>query len=100
MRISRLHCIGHVNRMDSKRKVSRVFNYNPQVSRLRGRPKTDGGTGYKQILIDTRVRSGKRRQETETTGRSALRRGRSALDCSAIEEEEEEEDLVLYSFYI
>jgi hypothetical protein len=34
-----LNWIGHVNRMNSKRKVSQVFNSNPQGSRLRGRPK-------------------------------------------------------------
>jgi len=39
LRISRLDWIGHVNGMDSKRKVSYVFNYNPQATRLRGRPK-------------------------------------------------------------
>ena len=44
VRVSRLNWIGHVNRMDSERKVSQVFNNNPQGSRLRGRPKTDGGT--------------------------------------------------------
>ena len=36
VRISRLSWISHVNRMDSKRKVSQVFNNNPQGSRLRG----------------------------------------------------------------
>ena len=30
VRISRLNLIGHVNRMYSKRKVSQVFNSNPQ----------------------------------------------------------------------
>jgi hypothetical protein len=39
VRVGRLNWIGHVNRMDSKRKVSQVFNNNPQGSRLRGRPK-------------------------------------------------------------
>jgi len=39
VRISRLNRIGHVNRMDSKRKVSTVFNSNPQRSRQRGRSK-------------------------------------------------------------
>jgi hypothetical protein len=39
VRISRLNWISHINRMDSKRKVSQVFNNNPQGSRLRGRPK-------------------------------------------------------------
>jgi hypothetical protein len=31
--------IGHVNRMDSTRKVSQIFNNNPQGRRVRGRPK-------------------------------------------------------------
>jgi hypothetical protein len=34
VRISTLNWIGHVNRMDSKRKVIQVFNNNPQGSRL------------------------------------------------------------------
>ena len=33
VRINRLNWIGHVNRMDSKRKVSEVFKSNPQGSR-------------------------------------------------------------------
>jgi hypothetical protein len=37
--ISRLHRIGHLNRMHSKRKVIQVCNSNPQGSRRRGRPK-------------------------------------------------------------
>jgi hypothetical protein len=37
--INRLKWIGYVNRMDTKRKVSQVFNNNPQGYRLRGRPK-------------------------------------------------------------
>jgi hypothetical protein len=36
VRISRFNWTGHVNRMDSKRKVSQVFNNNPQGSQLRG----------------------------------------------------------------
>jgi len=47
---------------------------------------------YKQILINAILQIGKRSKETELTGRSPLRRGRSALDCSVIEEEEEEEE--------
>jgi hypothetical protein len=37
--ISGLNWIGHVNRMDSKRKGSQVFNNNRRGSRLRGRLK-------------------------------------------------------------
>jgi hypothetical protein len=36
VRVSRLNWIGHVDTMDSKRKVSPVFYNNPQGSRLRG----------------------------------------------------------------
>ena len=32
--------------------MSRVFNNNPQGSRLTGRPKTDGESEYKYILIN------------------------------------------------
>ena len=51
----------------------------------------NGGTVYKRILISAKLQNGKRSQKTERTGRSALRGRRSALDCSAIEEEVEEE---------
>ena len=36
VRISRLNWIGYVNRTDSKRKLSQVFNNNHQGIRLRG----------------------------------------------------------------
>jgi hypothetical protein len=36
VRISLLNWIGHVSRMDSKRKISQVFNNNPQGSQLIG----------------------------------------------------------------
>jgi len=39
VRICWLNWIGHVNRMDSKRKISEVFNNNPQGSRLKGQSK-------------------------------------------------------------
>jgi hypothetical protein len=39
VRINLLNCIGHVNRMDSKRNETEVFNNNPEGSRLRRRPK-------------------------------------------------------------
>ena len=37
--VSMLHWICYVNRMRSKRKVTQVFNSNPQGSRRKGRPK-------------------------------------------------------------
>jgi hypothetical protein len=39
---------------------SEVFNNNPQGSKLNGRLKTDGGTVYKQILINAILQIGKR----------------------------------------
>ena len=49
-----------VNRVESKRKVSQVFKNYPQASRLIGRPKTDGGTVYRQILINAKLETLKR----------------------------------------
>jgi hypothetical protein len=42
-----------------------------------------------QTLIDAKLATGKRGQERELIGRNPLRGRRSALDCSAIKEEEE-----------
>jgi len=72
-----------------KRKMSQVFNNNAQGSRLRGRPENRWWNCV-QILIEAKLKIGKRVKETELTGRSPLKRQRSALDCSAIEEKEEE----------
>jgi len=66
------------------------------LSRLGGRQETDGGIVYKQIRINAKLQIGKRGQKTELTGRSPLRRRRSALDSSPIEEEE---DIVLQNFF-
>jgi hypothetical protein len=60
VRVGRLNWIGNVNRMDSKSKVSKVFNNNPQGSRLRDDQKADGGIVYKQMLINVKFQSGKR----------------------------------------
>jgi hypothetical protein len=38
------------------------------------------------------LKTGKRDQKTDLTGRSPLRRGKSALDCIVIEEDEDEEE--------
>ena len=85
-----------------KRKVSQMFNNNnnnnnnnnAQGSRLRGRPENRWWNCV-QILIQAKLKIGKRDQETELTGRSPLSRQRSALDCSAVEKKEEEEICLL-----
>jgi len=88
IRISRPNWIGRVNRMDSKRKVSQVFNNNPQGSRLRGRPKN----GWWNCVKQRKIMYWKGRTKTVMTGRIPFRWRRSALDCSAFEEEEEKEN--------
>jgi hypothetical protein len=45
---------------------------------------------YKQILVNATLKTGKRGQKHELTGGSPFVRRRSVLDCSAIEEEDEE----------
>jgi hypothetical protein len=49
-----------VNRVNSRRKVCQVFNSNAQGRRIKGRPKTDGGTLNKQVLIDAKLIPGKK----------------------------------------
>ena len=46
--------------------------------------KTDGGAMYEQILINAKLKTRKRGKKTELTGKSPVRRQRTALDCSAI----------------
>jgi hypothetical protein len=77
VRTVRLNWIGHANRTDNKRKISQILNNNPQGSRLKGRPKTDGGIVYKQILINAKYKLEREvKNFTELTGRSALWRPR------------------------
>jgi len=64
VRISQLIWIGAVNRLESKRKVSQVFNNNPQGSWLRGQPKTGGGTVYKSVLIDAKLKTGEVKKQS------------------------------------
>jgi hypothetical protein len=50
--ISMLNGIDHVNRMDSKKNISQIFNNNPQGSRLSGRPKKNRSWNYVQADIN------------------------------------------------
>jgi hypothetical protein len=74
--------------MDSKRKVSEVFNNNPEGSRLRGRPKIRWWNCVQTGTDKYEITNWKERSKTELTGRSALKGRRSARDCTDIEEEE------------
>jgi hypothetical protein len=69
--------------------LSHVFNNNPQGSHQEDDQETDGGIVYKQTLRSVKLTIGKKGKKTELIGNGPLRRRRSALDCSATEEEEE-----------
>jgi len=61
--------------MDSKRKVSRAFNNNPQGSRLRRRPPTKKycGVFYQQILINSKLQIGRRGPKSETDWEKSIK---------------------------
>jgi hypothetical protein len=85
---SRLILIGQVNRTGSKTRGSELLENNPQVSRLRGRPKKRSWNYVQTDINNCKITNWKDR-ETELTGRSQLKRLKSTLDCSDIEEVEE-----------
>jgi hypothetical protein len=55
VRISRLNWICHFNRMSSKRRISQVFNNNPQGSRLRGRPKNRWWNSVRTVINKCKI---------------------------------------------
>jgi hypothetical protein len=82
-RISRLNWIFYVNRMDSERKVSQVFNNTPG-SGLRGQPKSRGWSCVHTDINNFKIKNKKKRgKKTKLTRRNPLRRRRSALVSSA-----------------
>ena len=87
--------IDHDTRTESRRKVSQAFNNNSQGSRPRGRPKNRWWNCVPTGTDKCKITNWKERSKTELTGRRPLRRRRSVLDWSAIEEKEggEEEEV-------
>jgi len=79
-----LNWIGRVNRMDSKRNISQIFNKNPQGIRLSERQKNRWWNYVQTDINRCKIKNWTERSKTEITLRSPLRRRRSALDCSAI----------------
>jgi hypothetical protein len=65
-----LNWIGHVNRMNSKRKVSEVCNCNPQGRQLTGRPKNRWWNCVQTDIGKCKITNWKERSKTELTGRS------------------------------
>ena len=86
--MSKLNWIVHVSRMDNTRKVSQVFNNNPQGNRLRGCQKNTWCSCVQTDVNKCKITNWKDRlKERELTGGSPLRNRRSTLDCSVIKEE-------------
>ena len=75
--------------MDSKRKVSKVFNNNPQRNQLTGWPNNKWWNCVQTDINKCKIGNWKDRSKTQMTGRSSLRRQSSALNCGAIREDEE-----------
>ena len=69
IRISLLNCIDHVIRMDCKRKVSQVFNNNPQEVDYEDDQNRDGGIMQKQTAVNAKLQTGKTDQTKGLTGR-------------------------------
>jgi hypothetical protein len=61
---------------------------------------TDGGIVYKQTLKSVKLTTGKKGKKTELTGKGPLRRRRSSLECSATEEEEEQQIMYVDIMYV
>jgi len=73
-RISQLNWLAHVNRKDSKRKVSQVSNNNPQGSRLRGRPKNRWCNCVQTDINKCKITNWKERSKTDLDWGRSLRR--------------------------
>ena len=75
VRIRRLNWIGHVNRMDNKRKTSQGYNTNLQGSQLTEQPNNRWWNYIQTVTINTcKITNWKERSKTELAGRSFLRR--------------------------
>ena len=73
VRINRLNCTGHVYRMDSKIKVSQVFNNNPEGSRLRGRPKNRWWNCVKTNLNKCKITNWKERSNNRADWKKSVK---------------------------
>jgi hypothetical protein len=70
--------------MDNKGEIGQVFNNNPQGGRQRGRSKNRCWNCVQTEINKFTIKKMENRLKTDLTGRSPLRRRRSALECSAI----------------
>ena len=71
--ISVLNWIGHVNRMDSKRNIGKIFNNNPQGSRLTERPKNRWRNYVQTDINRCKITNWTKRSKTKLTRRRRRR---------------------------
>ena len=74
---------GHVNRMNKKRKLVKVFDNNPQGRRLRERPKNRWWKCVQTDINICKFKKWKWRSKNKAD-REKSRRRRSALECSVV----------------
>ena len=70
VRVSRLEWIGHVNRMDSK---SKVFNNNPQESRLSGRQKNRWWNCVQTHVNKCKIKKWKKRSKDRADSEKSIK---------------------------
>ena len=92
--ISRLNWIDHVNRMDSKRKVSKVHSNIPQGSRIRGRLKNRWWNCVQTDINKCKITNwrGRSKNRADCEKFIKVRKIRMGMQCHRRREEEEEEE--------
>ena len=78
VRIRRLDWICLLNRVDSARKVSQVFNNNPEVSRLRGRPKNRWLNCVQTDINNCRITNWNERSKNRADWEKCVKEGEGA----------------------
>jgi hypothetical protein len=84
VRISQLNWTGHVNRMDSTRTASQVFNNNPWGESTKRTTRNQVVELYQTNINGCNIKPGKGGQKTEVTGRGPLRKQGATMDYSTI----------------
>jgi hypothetical protein len=80
VRISGLNWIGYVNRMDSKRKGSQVFNNNCQGSRLRGRQKYRWWNCIQTRINRCKIKNWKERSKSGADWEKSVKEGKARIE--------------------
>ena len=81
IKVQRIKCLGHVQRMDRARQTKKVLDWKPMGNRLVGRPRQ---RWQEDVMEDFKKLKTRRKQlRTEELGERWLRRGKPTKGCSA-----------------